>query len=87
MAEAGFDLMFLHMARWLKMRDSGASLTTIFSYWQLAFSTQLKAEGFSKYITRLCLASRSARSAIRSSARCGLSQSTSPTWSGRSKRP
>ena len=58
LAEAGFDLMFLHMARWLKMRDSGASLTTIFSYWQLAFQYPAKSrEGFSKYITRLCLAS------------------------------
>jgi len=58
MTEAAFDLMFLHTARWLKMRDSGASLTTIFSYWQLAFNYPAKSrEGFSAYITRLCLAS------------------------------
>ncbi|MGB0589421.1 MAG: hypothetical protein ACPGU1_07065 [Myxococcota bacterium] len=58
MQEAAFDLMFLHTARWLKMRDSGASLTTIFSYWQLAFNYPAKSrEGFSAYITRLCLAS------------------------------
>jgi hypothetical protein len=57
-AEAAFDQMFLHTARWLKMRDSGASLTTIFSYWQLAFNYPAKSrEGFSAYITRLCLAS------------------------------
>jgi hypothetical protein len=58
MQEAAFDLMFLHTARWLKMRDAGASLTTIFSYWQLAFNYPAKSrEGFSAYITRLCLAS------------------------------
>jgi hypothetical protein len=56
--EAAFDLVFLHAARWLKMRDAGASLTTIFSYWQLAFNYPAKSrEGFSAYITRLCLAS------------------------------
>jgi len=56
--EAAFDLVFLHAARWLKMRDAGASLTTIFPYWQLAFKYPAKSrEGFSAYVTRLCLAS------------------------------
>ena len=57
-AEAAFDVWYLHAARYFKTKGTKASITSVFKYWQIAFSYPSKArESFSEYVTRLCLAS------------------------------
>ncbi len=61
LAEAAFDLLFLHAARHylFEKSDAASQLVTSFPYWQLAFGFPSRArESFSDYVTRVCRASR-----------------------------
>ena len=60
LAEAAFDLVFLHGARIFQLDNlpPDARITTAFPYWQLAFKfPSHPQESFSDYVTRLCRSS------------------------------
>lgn len=59
-AEAAFDMVFVHAARFYQLANMSedVQVTTAFPYWQLAFAEPSRnRESFSAYVTRLCRAS------------------------------